>query len=165
MISENEQKLYDVLNLLRIKYIRYEHKPIHTIEEANKLDIYIPGQQCKNLFLRNRKGDVHYLVILDETKEVNLKFLAEQIGSTSLSFASQERLDKYLGLKPGSVSPFGIINDIEREVIILIDRDLTGSNVINFHPNVNTATISVSYADFEKFINWHENKIYLVDIK
>lgn len=164
MISENEQKLYDVLNLLKIKYIRYEHKPIYTIEEANKLDICIPGQQCKNLFLRNRKGDVHYLVILDETKEVNLKFLAEQIGSTNLSFASQERLDKYLGLKPGSVSPFGIINDIERKVIILMDRDLANTNVINFHPNVNTTTISVSYADFERFINWHENKIYFVDI-
>lgn len=165
MINETEQKLYDTLNLLAIKYIRYEHAPVYTIEEANNLDIFISGKQCKNLFLRNRKGDVHYLVILDEAKRVDLKSLSKQIGTTSLSFASEERLHKYLGLKLGSVSPFGLINDIEREVIVLIDRDLIGSSIINFHPNVNTATISISYLDFEKFIKWHENKIYYIDIK
>lgn len=164
MINRTEEKLYDTLNLLGIKYIRYEHNPVYTVEEANKLDIYISGQQCKNLFLRNRKGDVHYLVILDEAKQVDLKFLSEQIGSTNLSFASEERLYKYLGLKPGSVSPFGIINDIERDVIVLIDRDLISTSIVNFHPNVNTATISVSYTDFEKFIKWHENKFYYIDI-
>lgn len=164
MINATEQKLYDILNLLGIKYIRYEHNPVYTIEEANKLDICISGQQCKNLFLRNRKGNVHYLVILAESKQVDLKFLSKQIGSTNLSFASKERLYKYLGLKPGSVSPFGIINDIEREVIVLIDRDLISTSIINFHPNVNTATISISYIDFQKFIEWHENEFYYIDI-
>lgn len=165
MINETEQKLYDTLNLLAIKYIRYEHAPVYTIEEANKLDISIPGQQCKNLFLRNRKGNAHYLVILDETKHVDLKLLSKQMETTSLSFASEERLYKYLGLKSGSVSPFGLINDIDREVIVLIDKDLIGADIINFHPNVNTATISVSYIDFERFIKWHENKFYYIDIK
>lgn len=162
MINLDEQKLYDILNLLEIKYIRYEHNPIYTIEEANKLNVNISGQQCKNLFLRNRKGDVHYLVVLDETKQVDLKLLSKQIESTSLSFSSEESLYKYLGLKPGSVSPFGIINDIEKNVIVLIDKDLVSASVISFHPNVNTATISVSYTDFEKFIKWHENKFYYI---
>ncbi|GAA0177116.1 prolyl-tRNA synthetase associated domain-containing protein [Clostridium sediminicola] len=164
MISVTEQKLYDILNLLGIKFTRYEHSPVYTIEEANKLDVCISGQQCKNLFLRNRKGNVHYLIILAESKQVDLKSLSKQIGSTNLSFASKERLYKYLGLKPGSVSPFGIINDIEREVIVLIDRDLISTSIINFHPNVNTATISVSYIDFQKFIEWHKNKFYYIDI-
>lgn len=164
MINATEQKLYDILNLLGIKFTRYEHSPVYTIEEANKLDICISGQQCKNLFLRNRKGNVHYLIILAESKQVDLKSLSKQIGSTNLSFASKERLYKYLGLKPGSVSPFGIINDIEREVIVLIDRDLISTSIINFHPNVNTATISVSYIDFQKFIEWHKNKFYYIDI-
>lgn len=165
MINETEQKVYDILNLLEIKYIRYEHNPVYTIEDASKLDIHIPGQLCKNLFLRNTKGNVHYLVILDETKQLDLKFLAKQIGSTNLSFASHKRLYKFLGLTPGSVSPFGLINDIEREVIVLIDKDLINSNIINFHPNVNTATICISYIDFEKFIKWHENEFYYIAIE
>ncbi|MDF2672922.1 MAG: YbaK/prolyl-tRNA synthetase associated region [Clostridiales bacterium] len=162
MINENEQKIYEILSLLEIKYIRYEHKPVNTVEEANKLDICIPGQHCKNLFLRNRRGDVHYLAVLDEAKQMDLKLLSKQIGSTNLSFASQERLYKYLGLKPGSVSPFGLINDIERSVIVLIDRELLGKGIVNFHPNVNTATIGVSYLDLEKFIKWHKNQFYYI---
>jgi Ala-tRNA(Pro) deacylase len=164
MINEIEQTVYDILNLLGIKYIRYEHEAVYTVEEANKLEIRISGQHCKNLFLRNRKGDVHYLVILDDAKKVDLKSLSKQIGSTNLSLASEERLYKYLGLKPGSVTPFGIINDIERVVTVLVDRDLISLDTVNFHPNVNTATIEVSYADLEKFIKWHENRINYVDI-
>lgn len=164
MVNETEQKLYEILDSLEIKYVRYEHEALFTVEEANKIEISIPGMHCKNLFLRNRKGDIHYLVLLEDSKQADLKFLSSQIGSTSLSFASAERLYKYLGLKPGSVTPYGLINDIEREVIVLIDRDLTDADVVNFHPNINTATIGVSYKDLEKFIKWHENKFYYVDI-
>jgi Ala-tRNA(Pro) deacylase len=164
MINTSEQKLYDILNLLEINYIRNEHKPIYTVKEANSLDICIPGQHCKNLFLRNRKGDVYYLAVLDDTKHTDLKLLSKQIRSSSLSFASEERLHNYLGLTPGSVSPFGLINDMERKVIVLIDSDLIGKSIVNFHPNVNIATIGVSYADLEKFIKWHENKFYYIDI-
>lgn len=165
MITEDEQKLYDILDLLEIKYRRYEHKAVHTIEEANSLVIEIPGKLPKNLFLRNRRGDTHYLVIVDENKHVDLKLLSKQIGSTSLSFASEERLLKYLGLKPGSVTPFGLINDNERDVIVLIDRELAGAVSINFHPNVNTATISIAYENFEKFLVWNKNKYQYIDIK
>jgi Ala-tRNA(Pro) deacylase len=93
---------------------------------------------------------------------MDLKLLSKQIGSTSLSFASEERLYKYLGLKPGSVSPFGLINDMERNVIVLIHRELLGKSIVNFHPNVNTATIGVSYLDLEKVIKWHKNKFYYI---
>lgn len=164
MVNAQEQKVYDVLNLLNIKFMRYEHKAVYTVEEANELDICIIGQHCKNLFLRNRKGDVYYLVILDDTKKVDLKSLSQQIGSSNLSFASEERLNKCLGLKPGSVTPFGIINDVNREVTVLVDRDLIEADIVNFHPNVNTTTIGVSYQDLEKFIRWHDNKIKYVDV-
>ena len=164
MIEKNEQEVYDILNSLEIKYVRYEHKPIYTVNEAKELDILIPGKKCKNLFLRNGKGDINYIVILDEEKRVNLKLLAKQIGSTRLSFASEERLFKNLKLTPGSVTPFGIINDVNREVIVLIDRDLINEKLVNFHPNVNTATIGISYIDFERFIKWHKNKFYYVEI-
>jgi Ala-tRNA(Pro) deacylase len=164
MGNANEQKLYDILNLLDIKYIRYEHKAIYTIEEANNLEVNIPGGHCKNLFIRNRKGNVHYLVVLDENKRVDLKALSKQIGSTQLSFASEERLFRYLKLSPGSVTPFGLINDTESEVIVLIDKELVNQDIVNFHPNVNTATISVLYKDFEKFLKWHKNKFEYIDI-
>lgn len=95
---------------------------------------------------------------------VDLKNLSDQIGSTNLSFASEERLYKYLKLTPGSVGFFGLINDTEKHVEVLLDKALTASNIISFHPNVNTATISISYSDFEKFLNWCENKIYYVEI-
>lgn len=164
MVNAQEQKVYDVLNLLNIKFMRYEHKAVYTVEEANELDICIIGQHCKNLFLMNRKGDVYYLVILDDTKKVDLKSLSKQIGSSNLSFASEERLNKCLGLKPGSVTPFGIINDVNREVTVLVDKDLIKADIVNFHPNVNTITIGVLYQDLEKFIRWHDNKIKYVDV-
>lgn len=164
MINAIEQKLYDILDSLEIKYVRYEHEALFTVEEAKKVEIDIPGKHCKNLFLRNVKGNVHYLVLLEDTKQADLKFLSKQIESTRLSFASEERLYKYLALTPGSVTPYGLINDEEREVIVLIDRDLVGADIVNFHPNINTATIGVSYNDLEKFIKWHENKFYYVDI-
>ena len=103
-------------------------------------------------------------MILDENKRVDLKLLAKQIGTKRVSFASEERLYKYLKLTPGSVTPFGIINDDNREVIVLIDSDLTDEKLVNFHPNVNTATIGISYMDFEKFIRWQENEFYCVEI-
>lgn len=164
MSEKNEQEVYDILNSLEIEYVRYEHRPIYTVNEAKELDILIPGKKCKNLFLRNGKGDINYIVILDEEKRVNLKLLAKQIGSTRLSFASEERLFKNLRLTPGSVTPFGIINDVNRDVIVLIDRDLINEKLVNFHPNVNTVTIGISYIDFEKFIKWHKNKFYYIEI-
>ncbi|MDD2397542.1 MAG: prolyl-tRNA synthetase associated domain-containing protein [Tissierellia bacterium] len=163
MINTDERELYYILEQLKIKYIRYEHKPVYTVEEADNLDIDIPGQHCKNLFLRNKKGNIHYLIIADSEKQIDLKSLSKQIGSTGLSFASEERLYKHLGLKPGAVTPFGLINDIEKNVIVLIDKKLTDKSIVNFHPNVNTATISVSYNDLERFIRWHENKFIYID--
>lgn len=160
-----ENKLYKILDDLDIKYEVYEHEAIYTIEEAKNLDIKIPGQKVKNLFLKNRKGDKHYLMILDEEKIVNLKLLSKEIESTALSFASEERLEKYLKLKPGSVSPFGIINDEDKDVIILIDSDLKRDEKLGFHPNLNTSTLVLDYLDFEKFLHSQGNIFKYVDIR
>ena len=165
MIEKNEQDVYDIFNLLEIQYVRYEHKPIYTVNEAKDLDVLILGGKCKNLFLKNGNGNIHYIVILEECKRVDLKLLAKQIGTTRLSLASEDRLYRYLKLTPGSVSPLGIINDVSREVIVLIDKDLANEKLLNFHPNVNTATVGISYGDFEKFIKWHKNEFHYVEIK
>lgn len=154
MPSEKEQKVYETLNKLDISYIRHEHPPVFTVEEAEQHWENITGAHCKNLFLRNKKGNRHYLVVLDSSKRADLKALEQQLGEDRLSFASPERMMRYLGLEVGAVSPFGLINDTQKEVQVIIDQDLKEADRINFHPNVNTATIGLSFSDFEKFLSF-----------
>ena len=140
------------LDELGIAYERHEHPPVATVEEAEAHWVGIAATHCKNLFLRNQKGNRHYLVVLMHSKKADLRKVADQIGDGKLSFASPERLMTHLGLMPGSVSPFGLINDRERAVRVVLDRDLKSAARLSFHPNINTATYVVSAADFERFL-------------
>jgi Ala-tRNA(Pro) deacylase len=158
-LSQKEKRVYEVLDELGISYSRHEHPPVYTVEEAKKQWIEIIGAHCKNLFLRNKKGNRHYLVILEASKAADLKSLNKLLGEDRLSFASEKRLMKYLGLETGAVSPFGLINDRENHVKVVIDDDLKKAEAVNFHPNVNTATVGISFPDFEKFLSWCENSI------
>jgi len=155
----DEQRVYEVLGELGVAYIRHEHPPVYTVEEAQKYWDGIQGAHCKNLFLRNKKGKQHYLVILKHSKRMDLKNFGPRINEDKLSFASEERLRKYLGLSTGAVSPFGLINDREKHVRIVLDEELTREELINFHPNVNTATISLAVKDFMKFLQWCGNDV------
>ena len=157
-----DQKVYDTLNKLQIQYKKYEHPAVFTMEDVNKLDLNLP--ECKNLFVRNTKGNKHYLVILEGSKKADLKKLATQIGSTKLSFASKERLFKYLMLLPGSVSPFGLINDKDKQVEVIVDKDLVNSDELGFHPNTNEATVTLSFSDFEKYLKSCGNKFSYIKI-
>ena len=159
MTTESEQRVYDVLNKLGIAFIRHEHPPVYTVEEAEEHWGNITGAHCKNLFLRNKKGSRHYLVILESSKQADLKSLTQRIGEDRLSFASDKRLLKYLGLETGAVSPFGLINDSQKEVEVIIDSDLQKAAKVNFHPNVNTATVGIEFSDFEKFLSWCGNSL------
>ncbi|MFQ6082231.1 MAG: prolyl-tRNA synthetase associated domain-containing protein [Candidatus Aminicenantia bacterium] len=159
MLTESEQKVYEVLERLGISYVRHEHPPVFTVDQAKKYWGSFTGAHCKNLFLRNKKGNRHYLIILEYSKKADLKALAEQLGEEKLSFASAERLMRYLGLSTGAVSPFGLLNDSKKEVQVVVDRDLKKVERINFHPNVNTATVGVGFKDFEKFLAWCGNSV------
>ena len=139
-----ERAVLDRLTSLGIAYERFEHPPVPTVEEAEKHWAGIDAAHCKNLFLRNQKGNRHYLVIIAHTKRADLRAVANQIGDGKLSFASPERLLTHLGVTPGSVSPAGLINDREHHVRVFLDRDLKNAARISFHPNVNTATLTVS---------------------
>lgn len=158
-------KVLKTLEKLNIDYELYEHKAVYTVEEAEAIDVMIPGAHCKNLFLRNRKGNVHYLVIVDSQKRVDLKELSKKIGSTSLSLASAERLMKHLGVIPGSVTVFGLINDSENAVKVIVDSQLKSAETINFHPNVNTATVNITYKDFESFLEYLGKEVLYVDFE
>jgi Ala-tRNA(Pro) deacylase len=152
MTDSVEQAVHDRLAALGIAFQRYEHPPVPTVEEADKHWAGIDAAHCKNLFLRNQKGNRHYLVIIAHTKRADLRAVATQIGDGKLSFASPERLMTYLGVTPGSVSPAGLINDREHHVRVFLDRDLKIAARISFHPNVNTATLTVTFTDFQRLL-------------
>ncbi|MEA4845805.1 MAG: prolyl-tRNA synthetase associated domain-containing protein [Clostridiaceae bacterium] len=163
-MTENESKVYDTLNQLGIPFIQYEHPPVYTIPEIDDLHMNMQGEHCKNLFVRNDNGNKHYLVLVSQEKKVDLKNLAKQIGSSRLSFASEERLMKHLGLTPGAVTIFGLLNDEEKKVIVIIDESLKKSKYICVHPNVNTASVSITYDDLVKFLKWRGNEYSYVKI-
>lgn len=151
-MTERQQPVLDCLHRLGIAFDRYEHPPVATVADAEAHWRDIEATHCKNLFLRNQKGDRHYLVIVSHSTRVDLRQLADQIGDGKLSFGSPERLLKYLGLTPGSVSPFGLLNDPEHQVRVFMDRDLKDAARITFHPNENTATLALSFIDFERYL-------------
>jgi Ala-tRNA(Pro) deacylase len=146
------RQVYDALDALGIGYETYEHPPVFTAEEAAEHWAGIPATPVKNLFLRNKKGDRHYLVILEIGKQADLRTLVKVIGDDRLSFGSPERLMARLGVTPGSVSPFGLLNDTSRAVRVMIDEDLRSAGRLIFHPNVNTASVTIGVADFERFL-------------
>jgi len=151
-VAEIEHKVLESLDRLGIDYVRHEHPPVATVEEAEKHWAGLQGTHCKNLFLRNYKGNHHYLVIAPVTRGIDLKRLTAELGEDRLSFASAERLRRWLGVEPGSVSPFGLLNDETHRVGVVCDLALRSGPRLGFHPNVNTATLEISLADFERFL-------------
>jgi len=154
-----EARVAGCLDALGIAFSRYGHPPVFTVEEAERYWADIPATHCKNLFLRNAKGSRHYLVVLEHSKKADLKDLAARIGDDRLSFGSPDRLIRFLGLTPGSVSPFGLIHDGARDVIVVLDAALAAAERLGFHPNVNTATITLSAADFLRFLESRGNVV------
>jgi Ala-tRNA(Pro) deacylase len=159
VIEAGEQAVYDALTGLGIQWERFEHPPVFTVEEAERYWADVPAAHCMNLFLRNQMGTRHYLVVLEHAKRADLRALSARLGDDKLSFASPERLMRYLHLTPGAVSPFGLIHDSAREVIVVLDEDLSASDRIGFHPNVNTATITLRTADFLRFLEAKGNVV------
>ncbi len=157
-------RLYLLFDKLQIKFKYIEHPPAPTIEIAMKYWKNHEAQHCKNIFFRNHKGDKHYLVILNCNQILNIRSLELLLKQGKLTFASDERLCKYLGLKPGSVSPFGLINDKDKHVSLFIDETLKNADYISFHPNENTASLIISFSDFEKFLNYCGNQVNYIQL-
>ena len=159
-----QPELYAILNELAIPFDYYEHPAVPTIEEAKKYWKDLKAAHCKNIFFRNHKGSRHYLVILEHTNQLAIRDLEQRLKQGKLSFASPKRMLKYLGLTPGSVSPFGLINDQENHVHIFIDENLSKSETISFHPNINTASLVIRYDDFERYLEWTGNSYEYVKL-
>lgn len=153
--------VFDHLEKHNIKYQCFEHPEAPTIEIAREYWARIPHcTHCKNLFFRNHKGNKHYLVVFECNQNLAIHDLEQRLKQGKLSFASEQRMERYLGLKPGSVSPFGLINDAENHVHLFVDKNLENVLQLSFHPNDNTASIVISGADFKKYLaeigNSHE---------
>jgi len=147
-----QKELYRLLEMLSIDFEYHEHPPLSTIEEARIHWKDYNSGKCKNIFFRNHKGNKHYLVILEHLRQLDIHDLEKRLLQGKLTFSSDQRLKKYLGVEPGSVSPFGLINDEEKNVHLFIDEKLKEYDRLAFHPNVNTASIIVSKSDFLKFL-------------
>lgn len=152
------------LRELDIGYELTEHPAVFTIEEMEGLGIAEQGAVCKNLFLRDGKGKRHFLVTLPREKKADLKSLAGQLDTGKLGFASPERLERYLGLHRGEVTPLGVLNDAGRDVEVVFDRDLEGATRLGVHPNDNTATVWLSFSGLRAFVEAQGNSIRMVTL-
>lgn len=148
----NQPELLSLLEQLQIKTVRAEHLPLKKIEDYYKHDIELPDQGIKNLFLRDRKGRRFYLLVMDEHKQADLAKIAEQVQENRLAFASEDNLQKYLGVDVGCVTPFGLVHDTEKTVQVLLDAEIKKDELLGFHPMVNDATECITYDDFLRFL-------------
>jgi Ala-tRNA(Pro) deacylase len=152
-----QKELYELFGQIGIDFEYHEHPPLATIEDAKiHWENYNSGR-CKNIFFRNHKGDRHYLVVLEHLRQLNIRDLEKRLRQGKLTFASDKRLKKYLGVEPGSVSPFGLINDTDKHVHLFIDEKLKEFDRLTFHPNINTASLVISGSDFLKFLEYNGN--------
>lgn len=154
------QKLKD----LGVTFEMEEHEAVYTIEEMERLGLDKRGEICKNLFLRDAPGKRHFLVVLCQDKQADLKILASKLNSSRLSFASEERLQKHLGLTKGSVSPLGMLNESSDGVEVVLDRDLASKPLVGVHPNDNTATVYMAFSDLERLLKGRGRSVTFVTL-
>ncbi len=143
--------LIERLRQLEIEVPVLEHEAVYTVEEAKAVRGDLEGCHTKNLFVRNKK-EAMWLVTCLADRTVDLRWLGEHIGGGRLSFGSARRLMKYLGITPGAVSPFAVVNDTERKVRVVLDREVLKREPINFHPLDNRLTVTIGAQDFLRFL-------------
>lgn len=160
----SRENIFLRLNELQIPFELVEHAPAFTMDEYNALGFNPNDEICKNLFLRDYKGTRHMLVVLKGSKHADLQLIRGEVDSSKLSFASDERLAKFLDVKKGSVSPLGLINDATGTVEVYFDEDLKDAPRLGFHPNDNTATVFVSFADVQKYIESTGHTVQFVKV-
>ena len=158
------QKVLDYLTEKDIEHSWYTHDEAPTIEIARTQWRADGSKHCKNLFFRNHKGNRHYLVILDCERDLDIHDLEQRLHQGKLSFASPQRMEKYLGLLPGSVSPFGLINDSENHVHLFIDSNLQKEQSLSFHPNDNRATVVISQQQFMQYLQTVGNSYEFIEM-
>lgn len=169
-LSQNEEPLptspemlLDSLKALNISYELHHHEAVFTVAESDAIDAEIPGTHCRNLFLRDKKKK-NFLLVLQNATDVDIKKLPEVLGSARLSFGSSDRLWEHLGVRPGSVCPFSVVNDTDNQVAIFLDKSMMETEIVNYHPLLNTMTVSLTPNDLIKFIESTGHEAHIVDL-
>lgn len=145
---DKEIRVYDFLDSLGIEYERIDHEEANTMQACEQIDRALCATICKNLFLCNRQQTDFYILMITSDKHFKTKDISAQIGSSRLSFASEEYMLKFLDITPGSVSVLGLINDREMNVRLLIDKDVVCGEYIGCHPCINTSSLRIKSSDF-----------------
>lgn len=157
-MKNSDQAIQELLTKLAIDYQWHEHESMHRCEDTHEWHqrMGLPGVRAKNLFLRNKNGKRHFMLILPQEKAFDTPTFRE-ISGQKCGFASEDRMMKYLGVKPGSVSPFCLITDEAAHVEVFVDQDLMTEEYLYFHPQRNTASVQVVPADLEAWLNHRGN--------
>ncbi len=160
MLEENE--LIKTIQESGYKYKIHKHGPLHTVQDSVKLRGKIEGLHSKNLFLKNKKNQFYLFSCLENTR-IDLKKIPKSLNAGNTSFANEKYLYEYLGVSPGSVTPFGLLNDKKNCVFFYLDKDFLNEKIVNFHPLTNTSTLSLEINDFIEFLIKNNKKVNIFD--
>ncbi|MDD2503218.1 MAG: prolyl-tRNA synthetase associated domain-containing protein [Clostridia bacterium] len=162
---DKEMASFEVLEKLDIPYTAIDHEAAATVEDCIEIEAVLGVEICKNLFLRNQSKTEFYLLVMPGAKRFITKYVSKQIGSSRLSFAEAEFMEKYLNITPGSVSILGLMNDMEKNVHLLIDREIVESEYIGCHPCINTSSLKIRMVDImEKFLPYTGHEPLIVEL-
>jgi len=163
-MKNEDQKVYEVLNKMNIEYKLICHPAVFTVEEADECIKDSEGIRTKTLFLCDKKSKKFVLIIVDGKNILNMDKLSKKLKIVRLKFASAENLKKKLGLAPGSVSLFGLLNNKEKDVLVYIDKSIETEEIISFHPNVNTRTVFIKISDMYKFLEELDYQYEMIEV-
>ncbi|MCB1722005.1 MAG: prolyl-tRNA synthetase associated domain-containing protein [Alphaproteobacteria bacterium] len=162
-LPTSPQDLFNLLKKLDISYDLYHHQAVFTVAESDKLDRDIPGVHCRNLYMRDKKKK-NFLVVAANETAVDLKTLQSKLNCGRLSFGSPDRLWEFLGIRPGSVCPFTVMNDPEHRVQIVLDASMMAAQTVNYHPLDNRMTIGLAPVDLLKFLGHTDHQPIILDL-
>jgi len=164
--EDREVRVYDYLDSLGISYTVADHEPAMTMEDCKAVDVALDVVMCKNLFLCNRQKTSFYLLLIPGDKSFRTKEFSASLGISRVSFADESAMEELLGLRPGAVTVMGLMNDIDHDVQLVIDRDVLKNEYIGCHPCVNTSSIKVKVSDvLEKFLPATGHSPFYVELK
>ncbi len=162
---EKEMRVYDLLEQLDIPFIRVEHEVTATIESCLKVEKMLQIEICKNLFLCNTQKTQFYLLMMPGNKKFKTADLSKQLQTSRLSFAPPEYMKEFLDITPGSVSVLGLMNDHNKRVRLLIDRDVLKQEFVGCHPCINTSSLKIKISDIlDKLLPYVKHEPFLVEL-
>lgn len=162
MAKVGEKELYDIFTEMGIKWETHEHPAIFHVSEGDELGVEFPGLNLKNLYIREKKKDDRYLVVMDEHKRLDFKGLRDITGWKKPTFGDEAELEEYMGVYPGGVTAFGVINDVDNIITVVLGKDIVEADddtMVNLHPFRNTATTSIRKGDFMRYLEKTGNRV------